>query len=935
MSVGSSNWIAGIVLAGAWASQAWAQGSLEMLTDERSSHLLARARLTLPASVSALWTDSDGLPGPLSPRFAVAATALLESPLGSPAADGTRLAGEVAELGSRQVKCLAYLAAGADAGRREVARLCVVQATELQWRLPVYVGHRIEPKEPFFAAAAGLALTGRIIAAGAKGDTFSHHAGRAWELAGLGQLATYGDRGETALCELAEAVVAAVGALPEDVNLHGTDEEFFAELDLRRDDMRDVAGLVKKRDYDGAKRAYTDALAARFSSAAGWPDIRLRKTADIDEADLLCRNVCFLQAHMFRSYELGDEIDWSAVVDDDIESRVWLNAQPWMLTLANAYQATGREKYVDHLCRLFGSWYASSPPTFRRSAAQWRTLEAGNRSAQVWAPTMLALAEHPTFREECLFDMARSALDHGKYLCMYAAGGGNWLQVESSGLACVALLFPEFRLAPLFYDVGMSRLSWVNARSFLPDGFQSECSPGYHSFPLRGVATVARLAAFRGAPVPEALMGHFEAGIEALMHIAYPDLTLPNLNDFNPLRYSCVEFLEAGADVFGRRHFEWFASGGKEGRAPRETSHDFTHAGYCVMRDRWGPDGQALIFDAGYLGAGHEHEDKLSFVYYAGGRELIGDPNIYSYKRDKYEPYWRGTWSHNTITIDGLSQHRALGPAEAIPDPDRRFHMGDGLDFAEGWYRRAYSERGSQVWEGQPRIRETEAKAALRDVEHQRCVLYIKGEYAVIFDRVVGKGRHEIDILFHPSPIETCQGIRRKARAVELSVNGDGTVVTEEADYANVAIIPVDGRRLEVLDFIGQDDPPRGWSALYGITPSHDIVYRYEGRLPAHFETVIQPLPEGRAPMPMKAIGQEATCRTGQTVAGLTCGDDLVLLSYDDPAEIVCGGVAFHGRALVLRDGEAHMVSAKSLVVDGDTVFSSEEFVDTLSVKVP
>ncbi len=29
-------------------------------------------------------------------------------------------------------------------------------------------------------------------------------------------------------------------------------------------------------------------------------------------------------------------------------------------------------------------------------------------------------------------------------------------------------------------------------------------------------------------------------------HIAYPDLTLPNLNDFNPLRYSCVEFLEAG-----------------------------------------------------------------------------------------------------------------------------------------------------------------------------------------------------------------------------------------------------------------------------------------------------------------------------------------------------------------------------------------------------
>ena len=75
---------------------------------------------------------------------------------------------------------------------------------------------------------------------------------------------------------------------------------------------------------------------------------------------------------------------------------------------------------------------------------------------------MLTLCEHPQFRRECLFLMARSMLDHGRYLTMYAAGGGNWLQVESSGLACVALLFPEFKLAPLFYDVAMKRLVKVD-----------------------------------------------------------------------------------------------------------------------------------------------------------------------------------------------------------------------------------------------------------------------------------------------------------------------------------------------------------------------------------------------------------------------------------------------------------------------------------------
>jgi hypothetical protein len=57
-------------------------------------------------------------------------------------------------------------------------------------------------------------------------------------------------------------------------------------------------------------------------------------------------------------------------------------------------------------------------------------------------------------------------------------------------------------------------------------------------------------------------------------------------------------------------------------------------------------------------------------------------------RSDEFEPYWRGSWSHNTVVIDGLSQHRKLGPSEPIPDPDRRFVM--GKDFAVGWYLGAF-----------------------------------------------------------------------------------------------------------------------------------------------------------------------------------------------------------------------------------------------------
>ncbi|GAI43665.1 unnamed protein product, partial [marine sediment metagenome] len=256
-----------------------------------------------------------------------------------------------------------------------------------------------------------------------------------------------------------------------------------------------------------------------------------------------------------------------------------------------------------------------------------------------WGVVLLELSQHPTFKRECLFNMARSMMDHGKYLSMYAANGGNWLQVESSGLACVALLFPEFKLSPLFYNTAMKRLAWVNAGAFLPDGFQSEGSPHYHRFPLTTMSSALKLARYLSMPIPKSLLEQYEEGVEAMQYIAYPDITLPMLSDADPERFPAVEVMEAGAEFFERDDFLWFATKGREGKPPVQPSHDFTHAGYCVMRDKWGPDGQVLIFDAGYFGSGHQHEDKLNFVYYAGGRELIGDPSIYSYKRDEFELY--------------------------------------------------------------------------------------------------------------------------------------------------------------------------------------------------------------------------------------------------------------------------------------------------------
>jgi len=935
--------------------------AISRLDLREAADLLTKVEFEFPTEAKELWEQDDGLPLPENPDFASEAARFVTvhpipdfdtlpgfdtslrpySTQASIQAPDQRSQGlwDIGNTASRQLKSLAYLAGGKKEARNdlffrmavlakkyksEVANLCVAQARWMQWGLPIHTGHRRAPDYAFFAATSGLSVTGGLLRKSAEKGSVTYEVATQWLRTGLGQFATYSEKGDNSQRRAAAALLDCVDAKAESLEIHGTAQEFLEQLNTERLDMREVARYVTSSDWEGAREAYVEALAERFSAKRGWPEMQCEKldatTADIPEADDICRNIFILRAHMHRRYDYGEKVDWAKVIDNDIESRVWMNHHPWMGTLNDAYRETGDDKYVKHLCRLFNSWYESSPPTFERSSAQWRTLEVGGRTSQRWGTSLISLAEHPIFKHESLFNMARSMLEHAKYLSMYAARGGNWLQVESSGLACVALFFPEFVLSPVFYEVAMNRLAWVNAAAFLPDGFQSECSTFYHYFPLGRIANVLLLAKLVGAPIPYSLMKQYEHGAHALAHITYPDGTLPQLSDCNPWQFIPAEVFKAAFEVTGREDMRWLATDGREGTPPLQTSYDFTHAGYCVMRGKWGPDAQMLVFDAGYFGAGHQHEDKLNFVYYAGDRELIGDPGIYSYKHDEFEPYWRGSWSHNTIVIDGLTQHRRLGPPEDIPDSDRRFVMGEDFDFAVGWYRRAYSPRTG---------RDGDRAAAIRNVQHQRCIFHVKSRYAIICDRVLGQGEHQIDILFHPAPVVTGEGMNRTARAVKLEVRPDGVVVTRERDHANVAILPAQSNSLEVLNLIGQKNPVRGWYALYGIIPSHDIVYRCSAELPLHFETVVQPL-AARETEPMQVKSRQVDGEKGKACAALSCGDDLFLISYDGPADMACGDVRFHGTALLLSFDQrgslvrAYMVDGKLLTIGDRQVFSTE-----------
>ena len=214
--------------------------------------------------------------------------------------------------------------------------------------------------------------------------------------------------------------------------------------------------------------------------------------------------------------------------------------------------------------------------------------------------------------------------------------------------------------------MALRRLRWINSFAYYDDGFQFELTPGYHVFPTSSMFAVVLAARARGVTLPDDFVSLMERAHEMYLYAAQPDHVLPMLNDCNPNPTDPAPLLRRAATAFECDDFLWGGTHGDEGAAPDHCSHAWPSAGYYVMRDRWDTAGQYLFFDGAPWGASHQHEDKLGFVLHAGGRALLGDPNIYSYARTELTHYFRSSRAHNLIMIDGMGQMRRPRPAAKL-----------------------------------------------------------------------------------------------------------------------------------------------------------------------------------------------------------------------------------------------------------------------------
>jgi hypothetical protein len=236
------------------------------------------------------------------------------------------------------------------------------------------------------------------------------------------------------------------------------------------------------------------------------------------------------------------------------------------------------------------------------------------------------------------------------------------------------------------------------------------------------------------------------------------------------------------------------------------------------MRNGWEAPAHWSLFDTGPYGTGHQHRDKLHLSVTAFGKDLLVDGGRYTH-RDyfSFDPtiwrgYFRSTFSHNTILIDGNGQKMGALRAGAALEAGTDYVHTPEYDYASGSF-----DDGYENVEGR--------------VVHRRSVLYLRDRYWVVLDQVETDRPRDLQVLWHYAP--SCEVILEDQQAV--STNTDGP---------NLRIVPAGTPNWDPRIIKGQEKPYiQGWySADYGEkVPNPTLVYSTSIDQSATFAWVLVP----------------------------------------------------------------------------------------------
>ena len=645
-------------------------------------------------------------------------------------------------------------------------------------------------------------------------------------------------------------------------------EDVINSLDLENPSLGSVREAYESRNMD---RAVAELIKhfkfrRRPSFFFDWREREqyqklLRKWFAHEEAQLVeqANRVCQHEFGVFGSdsVKFGEEVNWHldpssgkswplehwSKIDVRGPDRVgdaritWeINRHQFFFILGRAYWFTGDEKYAREFASLIRSWIDANPPEI---GVNWYSnLEIAMRLIS-WIWAYHYFLDSPYLDDDLHTKFLKTVLHSCRHITRdfrYSLRSmkNNHVIGDAAALAFTGIMFPEFKDSKHWKETYLSILRRELDTQVYDDGADFEQAISYHRFVLYFYLMLLRIMQINDHDVPASFTGKLEKMMEFALYVMKPDKTMPQIGDCddagvmllsNSKSHDFSPILSTGAVLFQRGDFkqiagklseETFWLSGKEGvqtfnslegSAPSDSSRSFPDGGYHIMRSGWDAHDRYLLLKCGPH-ADHAHADALHIEMYCSGQSCLRDCGTYTYNGPwEWRTFFRSTRAHNTVMVDGESQsipHRVFRWLKVARPRTLSWITSAGFDYVDAEH------------DGYSRYKDP--------VTHRRAVFFVKPDYWIIVDRLVGRGEHSVELLFHTP---------RGEHETEES-----TKILRMEDFAIIPAIR-DGIDMDLHEH--SEEPIQGWfSPYYGSKePSSTLVYSFSGKLPKIMATIL------------------------------------------------------------------------------------------------
>ncbi|WP_426032202.1 alginate lyase family protein [Caulobacter sp. DWP3-1-3b2] len=291
------------------------------------------------------------------------------------------------------------------------------------------------------------------------------------------------------------------------------------------------------------------------------------------------------------------------------------------------------------------------------------------------------------------------------------SSANNHLIAESVGEYLICLSMPWIPDAARHGAHAARVLETESQKQILADGAPAEQSPTYGAFSVEMLLLAAWAGAAANAPLAASVEHQLRKFADFVLWMTNADGKTPAIGDDDEGRVITLCGHEdtyadsVAAAILGT--FERSGVGGLVSRARvelrdtifsspagdgevEEGLRTFPDGGYTIVREKRAGRATRLAVDHGPLGylsiAAHGHADANAIILTVDGIDVLVDPGTYLYHSGgAWRDWFRGTRSHNTMTIAGVDQslisgpfnwsHKALGRLDSVERRDQ------GLDW--------------------------------------------------------------------------------------------------------------------------------------------------------------------------------------------------------------------------------------------------------------